>query len=289
MGGGTWTPRAVENYAAKKYGVPSLNNFINGTYTTQEVFTQNRIAKELNPYKVMRECRDSEEHPNTIPVILGLDVTGSMGGAAVKTAQVLNEIMTTLYNEVNDVEFCTMGIGDLFYDYAPIQISQFESDVRIIEQLDKIYFEGGGGGNSYESYTAAWYMGLKHCDLDCWKRGKKGIIITMGDELPNPYLPEDNIELFVGDKVQRGLLDTKNLYKLVIEKYDVYHISIDDIDNCYNIYKNSLHLDEEWTKLLGQNYIVSNLNNLAANIIKIVTDRETTTTFIQEEEETIEW
>ena len=85
----------------------------------------------------MRECCDSEEHPNTIPVILGLDVTGSMGEAAVKTAQALNEIMTTLYSEVNDIEFCTMGIGDLFYDHSPIQISQFESDVRIVEQLEE--------------------------------------------------------------------------------------------------------------------------------------------------------
>ena len=235
----------------------------------------------------MRECCDSEEHPNTIPVILGLDVTGSMGEAAVKTAQALNEIMTTLYDEVADVEFCTMGIGDLAYDAAPIQISQFESDVRIIEQLDKIYFEGGDGGNTYESYTAAWYMGLKHCNLDCWKRGKKGIIITMGDELPNPYLPEHQIKRVLGDKVQEGLLDTKTLYKLASEKYDIYHISIDDRNSCYSIYKNSLHLDEKWTELLGQNYLVSDLNNLAANIIGIVT--KGTTTFIQEEEEIIEW
>lgn len=288
MGSGTWNSRAVTSYATTTYGVSSLRDFTDNNFTTQDIFTQRRLIKELNPYGVMRECCDSEEHPNTVPVILGLDVTGSMGKAAVKTAQALNEIMTTLYDEVNDVEFCTMGIGDLAYDEAPIQISQFESDVRIIEQLDKIYFEGGGGGNNYESYTAAWYMGLKHCNLDCWKRGKKGIIITMGDESPNPYLPEYRIEAIVGDKVQEGLLDTKTLYKLASEKYDIYHISIDDRDSCYSIYKNSLHLDEKWTELLGQNYLVSDLNNLAANIIGIVT-KGAITTSIQEEEEIIEW
>lgn len=82
-----------------------------------------------------------------------------------------------------------MGIGDLAYDGCPIQVSQFESDIRIAEQLDKIYFEFGGGGNSFESYTAAWYFGSRHTKLDCLNRGKKGIIITMGDEQLNPYLP----------------------------------------------------------------------------------------------------
>lgn len=82
-----------------------------------------------------------------------------------------------------------MGIGDLSYDRFPIQASQFESDIRIAEQLEKVYFEFGGGGNFYESYTAAWYFGARHTKLDCWNRGKKGIIITIGDERLNPYLP----------------------------------------------------------------------------------------------------
>ena len=77
-----------------------------------------------------------------------------MGNTAVEVAKKLNEIMTNLYEEVSDVQFMIMGIGDLYCDEAPIQASQFESDIRIAEQLDKIYFEGGGGGNGYESYTA---------------------------------------------------------------------------------------------------------------------------------------
>lgn len=100
----------------------------------------------LDPKNVIRECRDSDEHPNTIPVILALDVTGSMGDAAVAVAKKLNVIMTRLFENIKDVEFMIMGIGDLAYDSTPIQASQFESDIRIAEQLDKLYFEYGGGG-----------------------------------------------------------------------------------------------------------------------------------------------
>ena len=271
MGNGVWNTRAVSDYATTTYGVSSLRAFTDSDFTTQDIFTQRQLVKELNPYKVMRECCDSEEHPNTVPVILGLDVTGSMGEAAVKTAQALNEIMTTLYDEVNDVEFCTIGIGDLAYDRAPIQISQFESDVRIIEQLDKIYFEGGGGGNTYESYTAAWYMGARHCSLDCWKRGKKGIIITMGDELPNPYLPKAQLTRVTGDKLQDDI-NTPDLLQEVKEKFNVYHISVKDRETSYTMYQNWYDEDSKWKELLGNNYYVASLDELAAVIVNIIKD-----------------
>ena len=96
---------------------------ISGDYRAQEMCTQRRIEPELDPKNAIRECCDSEEHPNTRPVILALDVTGSMGGASVKVAKELNVIMTELYGKVKDVEFLIMWIGDLAYDRAPIQAS----------------------------------------------------------------------------------------------------------------------------------------------------------------------
>ena len=232
----------------------------------------------------MRECCDSEEHPNTLTVILALDVTGSMGDASVKVAKKLNEIMTELYADPNikDIEFCIMGISDLVYDDAPIQISQFESDVRMAEQLDKIYFEAGGGGNKYESYTAAWYMGARHCSLDCWKRGKKGIIITMGDELPNPYLPKAQLTRVTGDKLQDDI-NTPDLLQEVKEKFNVYHISVKDRETSYTMYQNWYDEDSKWKELLGNNYYVASLDELAAVIVNIIKDNTLSITNSTEE------
>lgn len=140
--------------------------------------------------------------------------------------------MTKLYDEVKDVEFMIMGIGDLAYDECPIQASQFESDIRIAEQLDKLYFEFGGGGNNYESYTSAWYFGLRHTKLDCWKRNSRGIIITIGDERLNPYLPVRTLSSTTGDQLQSDV-ETSDLYKETIEKFDVYHLNVDHRHN-YN-------------------------------------------------------
>ena len=268
MGGGRWTRDTFATYSANVGRTVDSTGSIAGNYRAQEMFKQRRIAPELDPKNVIRECCDSEEHPNTKPVILALDVTGSMGGASVKVAKELNVIMTELYGKVKDVEFLIMGIGDLAYDSAPIQASQFESDIRIAEQLDKIYFEGGGGGNSYESYTAAWYFGLNHCKLDCWNRGKKGIIITLGDEPLNPYLPMEPLALSTGNKIQDDV-ESDELYKEVTQKYDVYHLAVDDRETLYWRYED--RIKSSFGKYLDENHLkVVNMDNLANTIVGIV-------------------
>lgn len=275
MGSGTWTTCSFANYVSDTRGL-TTDAYATKSFSAQEMYTAHGLNSVLNPYKVMRECCDSDEHPETLPVILALDVTGSMGDASVRVAQKLNEIMTELYADENvkDIEFCIMGIGDLSCDAAPIQMSQFESDIRIAEQLDKLYFEGGGGGNKYESYSAAWYMGVNHCDLDCWKRGKKGIIITMGDELPNPYLPKESwrsgLEDVTGDSLQ-GDVDTKELLEEASQKFDIYHISVKDGSTSYERYNERFHLDQNWSDLLGaDHYTVATLDNLSNTIVDIV-------------------
>lgn len=229
MGHGHWERTSFADYSRRVGRSISTDGTIAGDYSNQEMFRARRLDPMLDPKNVLRECCDTSEHPETIPVILALDVTGSMGKSAVEVAKKLNLIMTDLYEKVKDVEFMIMGIGDLSCDRVPIQISQFESDIRIAEQLDKIYFEFGGGGNAYESYTVAWYMGARHTKLDCWKRGKRGIIITMGDEQLNPYLPvagkRCGLAEATGDYLQ-GDIETKELYEEVIQKYDIYHLDV---------------------------------------------------------------
>ena len=272
MGSGRWTSERFEEYSAARYGM-SGEALERSSLRTQEVFRERKISPLLDPRGVTRACHDSEEHPNTLPVILALDVTGSMGKAAVKTATRLNSIITGIFSsgEVRDVEFCVMAIGDIHFDRAPVQISQFESDIRIAEQLDAVFFEGGGGGNNFESYTAAWYMGLEHCDLHCWKRGGKGLIITMGDELPNPYLNAKELNRVTGDRLQ-GDLETPELLERTREKFEIYHLSVDDPASSYQRNQKRYDLDSAWRKLLGpEHYRVVGIEDLHMAVSGIVT------------------
>lgn len=294
MGSGTWTACAYNTYTKATYNV-SADAIATANFATQDFYRSRSLADVLNAKGKIRECLDSDEHPNSYPIILALDVTGSMGSAATEAGKKLGEIMSSIYanDAITDPEFCVMAIGDLAYDYAPIQMSQFESDVRIAEQLDKVYFEGGGGGNSYESYTMAWYMGLRHAKLDCWERNAKGLIITLGDEQINPYLPKNSIQNYAGDTIQADI-ETIDLYKEMCEKYEVYHISVNDIRSSYRWNNLQDAVDKSWINVIGEDhYRVSNLENLADTIISIITEhaveRVNNPFIINTNEEEVSW
>lgn len=273
MGSGSWSTEAYNKRVVSDWGFASVDSLASSS--VQSVYRSTRLDPMLNPHGVVRECCDSDEHPNTIPVILALDVTGSMGSACKMCAAKLDEIMTKLYGEVKDVQFMMMGIGDLSYDDAPIQATQFESDIRILDQTAKIWFEGGGGGNSFESYTAAWYFGLHNTKLDCWNRGRKGIIITLGDEPLNPYLPKRPLNDALGSFEQADI-DTEQLYKEVCEKFDVYHIAITN-NSCYRIYESGIK--SSWGELLGQRLFTAKSDDLPKIISQIVNDSLSTVTY----------
>ena len=268
MGGGRWTRDSFVAYSASK-SRNVVDGRVSGDYSAQEMFKSRYLPKILDPNGVTRECCDSEEHPNTIPVIIGLDVTGSMGAAGVEVAKSISTIIEDLYTKYTDIEFMIMGIGDLACDDAPIQISQFESDIRIADQLDQVYFEHGGGGNGFESYTAAWYMGLNHTKLDCWNRGKKGIIITTGDEPMNPYLPARRLAQVTGDSLDADV-ETPALYNDASEKFEIYHIAVNDTSTCYKRYKEKI--DNSFGQLLGDRLKVATIDSLTDKVIECIDD-----------------
>ena len=64
----------------------------------------------------------------------------------------------------------------------------------------------------------------------------------------------------------------------VREKFDVYHISVNDPNNSYNFNNRINNLDEAWVKLLGKDYyFIATLNDLGKIISDIIINRETTT------------
>ena len=261
MGSGTVSHSSMRSYAS------SLGRTYDTTTgrTTGQTFEARSIDPSLDPRKFkVRECCNSDEHPNTIPVILALDVTGSMGEACSETAAALGTIILDLYKHHKDIEICVMGIGDLAYDSAPIQMSQFESDIRIAESLDKVYMEHGGGGNSYESYTAAWYMGLKRTRLDCYdKQQRKGVIITMGDEPLNPYLPAYKLNDAI-DATEQADIETRQLYQEASQKFDIFHIAVDSPRDAYHRWVGEIK--NTFGQILGDRLKVSSINGLAGAI-----------------------
>lgn len=232
--------------------------------STNEIFTQRGIHESLDPKKILfRESRDSEANPNSRPIILGLDVTGSMGMIANEIAnRELGNLMNDLIDKqtVADPHIMFMGIGDAYCDRAPLQVSQFEADIRIAEQLSLMYIEGGGGGNSFESYHIPWYFALNHTKIDSFeKRGVKGLLFTIGDEYPPDTLTVQEIAKTFGVS-QASEINIRDLYKNVSEKWDVFHLIVEQgsfargrtrevYNRWYNVIKNRAIRLTDYTKL----------------------------------------
>lgn len=275
MGGGSWTTSAYATYAVSRGRSVDDSGTVTTSYASaQDMYTQRGISSRMDPKQFqVRECRDSDEHPNTLPVILALDVTGSMGSAAMAVAKKLNGIVTDIGREVADAEFCVMAIGDTYCDDAPVQMSQFESDVRIARAFDDVWFEAGGGSNEWESYTAAWYMAAYRTDLDAWKRGGRGVLITLGDEVINPSLSLPELRRFIGGSERREPADlsSRALYDAVRGKYDVYHVCIDHFHGARDEYVRKCR--ESFAEVIGDDHaFVSTVDELPQLISRIVRD-----------------
>ncbi len=202
----------------------------------EKVFTDHQVSKEFDVHSVaFREARDSEDSPQSTPVIIGFDVTASMGYLAAELAvNALNRTVQTLLKEkpILCPQVLCSAIGDSRCDAYPLQVTQFESDIRMVEQLTRLYLEGGGGGNGGESYHLLWYFAAHHTVMDCYeKRHKKGYLFTIGDDNCHTQLLSQEIQRVFGDACLYGYTNEK-LLKEVQQYYEVFHIHIESDRSC---------------------------------------------------------
>lgn len=200
---------------------------ITETSTASQIFAANKMEERFNPKFInVREARDSDEHPESTPIMIGLDVTGSMGYLSEEIAKNgLHETMMKIYstNPVKDPQMLFSAIGDV-RDAAPLQVTQFESDIRIAEQLLSLWLEGQGA-DSPEDYQLLWYFAAKHVKTDAFeKRGKKGFLFTIGDADCHEQLFGQDIYRIFDDK--HVDVSSVELAKQASEKFELFHIHI---------------------------------------------------------------
>jgi hypothetical protein len=232
MGSGSYSTTCSTNAKGEKvYGRSDIK--LNAFYMSagkDTIFKQRQINNAMNPHGiVVRESRDSKEHPKSLAIVLALDVTGSMGTVPhYLVKEGLPNIMGRIIeSDVDDPQVLFMGIGDHECDSSPLQVGQFESSDALLDKwLTDLFLEGGGGGNEGESYLLAWYLAGKHTSIDCWeKRKQKGFLFTIGDEPCLRMLPKSVIQNIMGDG-QYSDCSSFSLLERAREKYNVFHVHI---------------------------------------------------------------
>ena len=233
-----------------------------------EIFTQSGMHPDLDPARIeFRESCDSVNNPASTPIILAADETGSMGVLAEHIIKrVLGVVMREIYDRkpVTDPHIMCMGFGDAYYDRAPLQVTQFEASVEpIVEQVRKIWLEGGGGGNNGESYMLPWLFAAYKTRCDAIRlRHRKGYLFTIGDESPILTIQREHIQRFVGLPAERDM-DAAAFLADVQKDWHVFHLIVKPVGN-QDVVAN-------WRRILGERAImVDNIENMAESIVSII-------------------
>ncbi len=201
----------------------------------------------------IRECFDSAEYPNTTPVVVSFDLTGSN-----KTVAALSQVkLCTLFGILQRRGICqdpavaVVGYGDAYCDKLPLQYSQFESDNAIDTALDKMVLEGCGGGNGGETATLAWYFTNEYVSIDSYnKRGKKGYFIMIADERALDLKPQ-HVERFIGPtEASAEQLTAEYLAKKLQEKWNVFVLHVD------NSSARIQNAKEQYVSLFGEEHVL---------------------------------
>lgn len=209
------------------------------------------VHPKMNPFGVrVRESRDSDAHPHCHAVAVLFDVTGSMGEVPRILQAHLPKLMGLLIRKgyLDHPQILIGAIGDATCDAAPLQVGQFESGIEIEVDLGKLYLEGGGGGHITESYELALYFMARHTAIDCYeKRGQRGYLFVIGDEIPYAKVKRKEVAAFIGDGLQTNV-PVEEVVAELRRSYDVYHV----------LPKMTQHWDNpvvhgRWMELLGQN------------------------------------
>lgn len=192
-------------------------------------FTRSSAKIDFTPKEIkVRESVRSDVNPHPTPIIVGIDVSGSMG----RVVDAMHRGLGTLFEEIikrepiSDPHVLAMAIGDMDYDLSPVQATQFEADpVTIGKQVEELHLERGGGGNDHESYLGPLYFALMRTKCDAFSDGRKGYIFTMGDEGPQEVLTKAQIERWFGDQPREDLT-CEQLLTALEPNWHVFHLIV---------------------------------------------------------------
>lgn len=127
-----------------------------------------------------------------------------------------------------------------------------------------------------EATSLVWYVAARHTDIDSvTKHGKKGVLITIGDEPVLETIPKRDVNDLFGNG--QSDVSIQEILEEARKNWDVYHINVTDYSGSRKKVK------EQWKQLLGDNYVETqssdgeDVPNLIAGIItKVYKQQEPT-------------
>ena len=189
--------------------------------------------KIIDPHK-----RISTQSKN--PVIVAIDVTGSMASWPFEIFDRLPLLFNTLAQYRPDVEICFAAIGDAAVDRWPLQVTSFASGYDLEQLLGSLYGEGAGG-DAPESYGLFAHWVNTHVEIP--NPEEPPFLIVFGDITMHPKIAKGQIEHYLGDKTQSDV-DSLEAWQTVTQKWNTWFLRRPGG-------KRGDKIDDQWGKAIG--------------------------------------
>ena len=154
------------------------------------------------------------------PVVVAVDVTGSMSHWPYEIFDRLPLLYQTLEQYRPDVELSFVAIGDATCDRFPLQVCDFARGIALEDELAALYGEGGGGGGARESYELFAYYLLHRARAP---EARRPFLILYGDEGFYPAVSAKQARYYLGESI-RNDRDAGEVWRALGEAWNVFHL-----------------------------------------------------------------
>jgi hypothetical protein len=154
------------------------------------------------------------------PLIIAVDVTGSMASWPFEIFDRLPLLYNTLSQYRPDLEICFAAIGDAAVDRWPLQVTTFASGFDLEQLLGSLYGEGQGG-DAPESYGLFAHWVDTHVTIP--KASETPFLIVFGDVTMHPKIPRQQIARYLGDDVRRDV-DAVDVWQQIAKTWNTWFL-----------------------------------------------------------------
>ncbi len=164
-----------------------------------------------------------------LPIVALFDGTGSTSEwldlffHAAQQQDALLKGARTRYN----TQVATGVVQDVCDPTPVVQLSQFESDHRVAEQV-RLLQPASAGGDAPEDYELGLAAGL-FLETDFWDHyGMRGYFTLTADEIGRGFVTPDLVREHLGQdlKIQSSRLTTEELCRMLLEKWHVFFLQV---------------------------------------------------------------
>lgn len=187
------------------------------------------------------------ETQSTTPLVVAVDVTGSMSTWPGEIFDRLPLLYQTLSQYRPDLEISFVAIGDATSDSYPLQVTEFAAGVALEDQLNALYGEGGGGGGAKESYELFAYFLLTQVRAP---NALRPYLILYGDEGFYPEVSAAQLRYYLGGKERRDR-DALTVWRALGESWNIFHLR-----KAYAPPQDA-QIEAQWAEAIGSERIVS--------------------------------